>query len=130
VSKKRSSKESFPAGTLVRHQGSKGEDPEYGVVVQSESASGNQGLEYYVACFGASLRAGEPTSAPSMHRFAAMSLERIERDPRRPIWELQRKPSFAERVMKSRVFWALLLLFKSGVWVALIVVLIHGSSCH
>jgi hypothetical protein len=83
-----------------------------------------------VACFGASRYAGQPTSAPDMHRFPAMSLERVEGDPRRPIWERQRKPSYAEKIAKSRVFWALLLIFKAGVWVALIWVLIHRSSCQ
>jgi hypothetical protein len=130
MAKKRSANGAFPPGTLVKHQAPAGEDPEYGVVVQPESGGDDGGVDYYVACFGASLRAGQPTSAPALQRFPALSLERVEKDPRRPIWEIQRKPGFAEKVMKSRAFWAILLLFKIGVWVALIWVLIHPPSCR
>jgi hypothetical protein len=31
--------------------------------------------------------------------------------------------------MESRAFWALLLMFKAGVWVALLVVLIYRPTC-
>ena len=104
MAEKRSPKGVFPPGAFVKHQGSTGGDPEYGVVVQSERDSGEGVLDYYVACFGASLRAGQPTSAPSMHRFPATSLQRVESDPRKPIWERRRKPGFGEKLAKSRVF--------------------------
>ncbi len=118
----------FGTRAFVRIAGSAGEDSECGVVVQPERDGG--ALEYYVARFGASLEAGQPGSTPSLHRFAAAPLERVENDPRKPIWERRRKTGFGEKLMKSRAFWALLLILKSGVWVALIVVLLHPPACR
>jgi hypothetical protein len=112
------------------HQGWAGGDLEYGVVVQSDSDSGNEGFDYYVACFGASVPAGPPTSAPSILHVPAKSLERVEGDPRKPIWERRRKPGFSEKLMKSRIFWAFLVLLKVGITIALIVALAQRWSCH
>ena len=117
----------FPAGTLVKHQGSGGENPEYGFVVQSES---DGGLSYYVACFGASVLSGHPTTAPYMHRFPAMSLERVEGDPRRPLWDRQAKLGLEHKLARSRILWGFLAILKTGFTVWLIVALVQHWSCH
>jgi hypothetical protein len=120
----------FPVGTLVKHHSLEGGAAGYGVVVESNSGGHDEGAGYYVACVDASATAaGQPRPAPYILCLPAMSLTRIEGDPRRPIWERE-KPSLLEKLRKSRLFWAFALIVKVGITVGLVAALIQRSSCN